>query len=147
MTPIQAYLTENLSCTQSYILYNYHRPTSRVTHASLLLQVGLLHIGLLHVGQHYYWPWDNIGPTYIYMSYSKPNTVNSVHTGMSWGQSFIPVWTGSGLDRVFAFGEEQYWTITRTIDMRVIIQDVSSVGLQMIGGWMQIDWYNKRYIF
>ena len=52
---------------------------------------------------------------------------------MSWGQSFIPVWTGSGLDRVFAFGEKQT-TITCTIDIRVIIQDVSSLGLQMIGG-------------
>ena len=49
------------------------------------------------------------------------------------GQTFIPVWTGSGLERVFASGEEQK-TITCTIDMRVIIQDVSSVGLQMIGG-------------
>ena len=29
--------------------------------------------------------------------------------------------------------------ITCTIDMRVIIQDVSSVGLQMIGGCMQIN--------
>ena len=48
-------------------------------------------------------------------------------TGMPWGQTFIPVWTGSGLERVFAFGEEQT-TITRTIDMRVIIQDMSSVG-------------------
>ena len=47
--------------------------------------------------------------------------------------SLCTVWTGSGLDRVFAFGEEQT-TITCTIDMRVIIQDVSSVGLQMIGG-------------
>ena len=59
-----------------------------------------------------------------------------VHTGMPWGQTFIPVWTGSGLERVFAFGEEQ---TTITIDMRVIIQDVSSVGLQMIGGCMQIN--------
>ena len=49
--------------------------TSRVTHASLLLQVGLLHVGLLHVGRHYYWRWDNIGPTYIHISYSKPNTL------------------------------------------------------------------------
>ena len=45
---------------------------------------------------------------------------------------FIPVWTGSGLERVYPFGEEQT-TITCTIDTRVIIQDVSSVGLQMIG--------------
>ena len=67
----------------------------------------------------------------------KRNTVKPVHTGMPWGQTFIPVWTGSGLERVFAFGEEQ--TITRTINMRVIIQDVSSVGLQMIGGCMQIN--------
>ena len=53
---------------------------------------------------------------------------------MFWGQSFISVWTGSGLDRVFAFGEEQT-TITSTfIDMRVIIQDVPSVGLQIKGG-------------
>ena len=57
---------------------------------------------------------------------------------MPWGQNFIPVWTGSGLDRVFAFGEEQP-TITGTIDMRVIIQDVSSVGLQMIRGCLQIN--------
>ena len=63
----------------------------------------------------------------------KPYTVKPVHTGMPWGQFFIPVWTGFGLDRVFAFGEEQT-TITCTIDMRVIIQDVSSVGLQVIGG-------------
>ena len=61
---------------------------------------------------------------------------------MPWGQTFIPVWTGSGLERVFAFGEEQT-SITCTINMRVIIQDVSSVGLQMIctgiGGCMQIN--------
>ena len=50
---------------------------------------------------------------------------------MPWGQNLIPVWTGSGLDRVFSFEEEQT-TITCTIDMRVIIQVVSSVGLQMI---------------
>ena len=73
MTPIQAYLTENHSCTQSYILYNYH--TSRVTHASLLLQVGLLHVGLLQVGRHNHWRWDNISPTYLHMSYSKPDTL------------------------------------------------------------------------
>ena len=48
------------------------------------------------------------------------------------GQSFIPVWTGSGLDRVFPFGEEQTM-ITCAIDMGAIIQDVSLVGLQMIG--------------
>ena len=35
------------------------------------------------------------------------NTVKPVHTGMPWGQTFLPVWTGSGLKRVFAFGEEQ----------------------------------------
>ena len=52
---------------------------------------------------------------------------------MPWGQSCIPVLTGSGIDRVFTFGEEQT-TIACTIDMRVLIQDVSSVGLQMIGG-------------
>ena len=57
---------------------------------------------------------------------------------MPLGQTFIPVWTGSGLEKVFAFIEEQT-TITCTIDMRVIIQDVSSVGLQMIGGCMQIN--------
>ena len=58
---------------------------------------------------------------------------------MPWGQTFIPVWTaGSGLERVFAFGEEQI-TITCTSDMRVIIQYVSSVGLQMIGGYVQIN--------
>ena len=63
-----------------------------------------------------------------------PYTVTPVHIGMPWRQSFIPVWTGSGLDRVFfPFGEEQT-TITCTIDMRVIIQDLSPVGLQMIGG-------------
>ena len=65
-------------------------------------------------------------------------TVKPVHTGMPWGQTFIPSWTSSGLERVFAFGEEQT-TITCTIDMRVIIQDVLSVGLQMIGGCMQIN--------
>ena len=59
------------------------------------------------------------------------STVEPVHTGMPWGQTYIPVWTGSGLEKVFAFGEEQ---TTITIDMRVIIQDVSLVGLQMIGG-------------
>ena len=52
---------------------------------------------------------------------------------MPWGQSFISVWTGSGLYRVFPFGEEQT-KISCTIDMRAIIQDVSLVGLQMIGG-------------
>ena len=57
---------------------------------------------------------------------------------MPWGQTFIPVWTGSGLKRVFAFREEQTM-ITCTIDMRVIIQNVSSVGLQMIGGCMHIN--------
>ena len=45
------------------------------THASLLLQVGLLHVGLLHIGQHHHWRWDNIGPTYLHMSYSKPDTI------------------------------------------------------------------------
>ena len=64
----------------------------------------------------------------------RSTTVKPVYTGMPWGQSFIPVWTGSGLDRVFfSFGEEQT-TITCTIDMRVIIHDVSSVRLQMIAG-------------
>ena len=72
------------------------------------------------------------------MAAVTPYTVKPVNTGMPWGQTFIPVWTGSGLERVFAFGEEQT-TITCTIDMRVIIQDVSSVGLQMIGGCMQIN--------
>ena len=57
---------------------------------------------------------------------------------MPWGQTFIPVWTSSGLEGFFAFWEEQT-TITCTIDMRVKIQDVSSVGLQMIGGCMQIN--------
>ena len=37
----------------------------------------------------------------------RPGTVKPVHTGMPWGQTFIPVWTGSGLERVFAFGQEQ----------------------------------------
>ena len=70
--------------------------------------------------------------------YANADTVKPVHTGMHWAQTFIPIWTGSRLERVFAFGEEQT-TITCTIDMRVIIQDVSSVGLQMIGGCMQIN--------
>ena len=48
-------------------------------------------------------------------------TVKPVNTGMPWGQIFIPVWTGSGLERVFAFGEEQK-RITCTIDMRVIFR-------------------------
>ena len=65
-------------------------------------------------------------------------TVKPVHTGMPWGQTFIPVWTGSRLEGVFAFREEQT-TVTCTIDMRVIIQDVSSLGLQMIGACMQIN--------
>ena len=64
-------------------------------------------------------------------------TVKPVYTVMPWGQNFIPVWTGSGLDRVFAFGEEQ--TITCIIDMSVIIQAAASVGLQMIGGCRQIN--------
>ena len=61
-------------------------------------------------------------------------TVKPVYTGMPWGQSFIPAWTSSGLDRVFDFGEEQI-TITCT---RVIILGALSPGLQMIGGCMQI---------
>ena len=70
---------------------------------------------------------------------AKKYTVKPVHTGMpAWGPNFIPVWTGLGLDSVFAFGEEQT-TITCTNDMRVIIQGASSVGLQMIGGCMQIN--------
>ena len=73
-------------------------------------------------------------------------TVKPVHTGMPCGQSFIPVWTGSGLDRVFVFGEEQT-TITCTIDTRVKIQGASSVGLQMIGECMQINLYNKGHHF
>ena len=36
------------------------------------------------------------------------------------------------------FGEEQTM-MTCTIDMSVLIQDVSSVGLQMTGGCMQIN--------
>ena len=45
----------------------------------------------------------------------------------------------SGLDRfrVFAFGEEQ--PAISTIDMMVIILGVSSLRLQMIGGYMQIN--------
>ena len=66
------------------------------------------------------------------------STVKPVHTGMPWGQTFIPVWAGSGLERVFAFGGEQT-TIMCTIDMRVRIQDVSSVDQQKIGGCMQIN--------
>ena len=84
--PIQAYLTENLSYTQSYIIYNYH--TSRVTHASLLLQVGLLHVGLLHVGRHYRWRWDNIGPAYLHMAYSKPDTL-LLALGQHWPNIYI----------------------------------------------------------
>ena len=64
---------------------------------------------------------------------SKHNTVKPVHTGMPWGQTLIQVWTGSGLGRVFAFGEEQK-TITCTIAIRFLIRDAPSVGLQMIGG-------------
>ena len=52
---------------------------------------------------------------------------------MPWGQSVFQF-----EQSFFAFGEEQN-TITCRIDMRVIIQDVSSVGLQMIGGCMQIN--------
>ena len=51
---------------------------------------------------------------------------------MPWGQNFIPVWTGSGLDSFFWRGLQT--TITCIIDIRVIIQAVSSGGLQMIGG-------------
>ena len=69
---------------------------------------------------------------------ARTYTVKPVHTGMPWGQTFIPVRTGSGLERAFAFGEEQT-TMTCTIDKRVIIQDVSSEGLQMIDGYMQIN--------
>ena len=65
---------------------------------------------------------------------------------MPWGQTFISVWTGSGLDKVFAFKGEQT-TVACTIDMRVIIQGASSVGLQMIGGCVQINWYIKRHFF
>ena len=61
---------------------------------------------------------------------------NKLHTEMAWGQSFIPVLTGSGLDRVFAFGEEKT-TLTCTFDMRVIIRGATSVGLQMVGEYMQ----------
>ena len=57
---------------------------------------------------------------------------------MPWGQSFIPIWTDSGLDRVFAFGGEQT-TVNCIIDMRVIIQGASSLGLQMIGGCVQVN--------
>ena len=54
-------------------------------------------------------------------------TVKPVHTGMLRDQVLfrfgqVPFWRG-----FFAFGEEQT-TITCTIDMRVIIQDVLSVG-------------------
>ena len=91
ITPIQAYLTENLICTQSYILYSYH--TSWVTHASLfpqvgLLHVGILHVGLLHVGRHYHWRWDNIGPTYLHMSYSKPDTL-LLALGQHWPNIYL----------------------------------------------------------
>ena len=58
------------------------------------------------------------------------------------GTKFFPVWTGSGLDRVFAFGEEQT-TITCTIDTRVLIQGALSVGLQVIGECMQIIYIIK----
>ena len=40
------------------------------------------------------WPPSNFG---IY-------TVKPVHTGMPWGQTFIPVWTGSCLERVLLSG-------------------------------------------
>ena len=33
------------------------------------------------------------------------NTVKPFHTGMPWGQTFILVWTGSGLERVFLLSE------------------------------------------
>ena len=82
----------------------------------------------------------------IEITLAKNITVEPVNTGMPWGQTFIPVWPGSGLERVFAFEEEQT-AITCTFNMRVIIQDVSSVGLQMIGGCMQIDLYNKIHNF
>ena len=57
----------------------------------------------------------------------------------------------SGLDRfrfgrVFVFGEDKT-TIISAIDMRVIIQDVSSVVLQMIGGFIQKKSYKKTHIF
>ena len=65
---------------------------------------------------------------------------------MPWGQSFIPVLTGSGLDRVFAFGQKQTM-ITCTIDMSFIIQGASSGSLHMIGGCMHINSYNKRHNF
>ena len=74
----------------------------------------------------------------IYVYQQRHCIVKPIHTGMPWVKTFIPVWTGSGLERVFASGEEQT-TITCTIDIRVIIQDVSSVGLQMIGGCIQIN--------
>ena len=57
---------------------------------------------------------------------------------MAWGQSFIPVRTGSDLDRVFDFGEKQT-TITCTVDISVIIQGASSVGQHMVGEYMQIN--------
>ena len=41
--------------------------------------------------------------------YSK--TCTCMYTGMSWGQRFIPVSTGSDLDRFFSFGEEQTTTL------------------------------------
>ena len=44
-----------------------------------------------------------------------------VYTGIPWGESFILIWTGCDLDRVFAFEEEQTTTITCTIDMSVLI--------------------------
>ena len=55
--------------------------------------------------------------TKMHQLYSEASyTVKPVHTGMPWDQSFIPVWTGFSLDRVFAFGEE-HATIICTIDM------------------------------
>ena len=65
-------------------------------------------------------------------------TVKPVHTGMPWGQRFTPVWTGSGLDRVFPLERnKQRYVVQLTCATWVIIQDVSSVGLQMIGRLMQ----------
>ena len=46
------------------------------------------------------------------------STVKPVNTGMPWGQTFIPVLTGPGLERDFAFCEEQT-TITCTCTMLV----------------------------
>ena len=38
-----------------------------------------------------------------FSKYAFHHTVQPVHTVMAWGQSFIPLWTGSDLDMFFSF--------------------------------------------